>query len=540
MTTFIFGHKNPDTDSVCSAIALSYLKNQLGDKTIPKVLGNINNETKYVLDYFNIEQPSYLNDVRVRIKNVKYDKKAFINEKASIYQAFNLMRKQNITAIPLVDDNKYLTGFVTLKELARYLIADDKEYIDTSLNNIVDVLDAKEITKYDKLIKGKIMIAGMKSDDFFDKVELTKDDILIVGDRHKILDYAIDSKVKLIILPFNSTIDEDLLQRAKKNNITIIESKYSSYEIANKIYLSNYIKNINSNNNPYTVNNEDYYTDFKSMTHQVNYTNYPVINNKGMCLGLIRLTGPNDYEKQKVILVDHNNLDQSVEGIEEADILEIIDHHNLGAIGTKIPINFRSMPVGCTATMVYDMYVDNNVEIPKDIAGIMLSAIISDTLILTSPTTTKEDRKVANILANIAEVNIQDFGYQMIKAASSIKNMTTEEIIMNDFKKYNVNNRILGIGQIMTMDFDIIEPQIDKYIDRLENMAMNEYSIVVLFVTDIIKKGSYIIYNKDAESTLKEAFSLKEIEQGIFIPNMLSRKKQLLPCILSVMDSNSN
>ena len=540
MTTFIFGHKNPDTDSVCSAIALSYLKNQLGDKTVPKVLGNINNETKYVLDYFNIEQPSYLNDVRVRIKNVKYDKKAFINEKASIYQAFNLMRKQNITAIPLVDDNKYLTGFVTLKELARYLIADDKEYIDTSLNNIVDVLDAKEITKYDKLIKGKIMIAGMKSDDFFDKVELTKDDILIVGDRHKILDYAIDSKVKLIILPFNSTIDEDLLQRAKKNNITIIESKYSSYEIANKIYLSNYIKNINSNNNPYTVNNEDYYTDFKSMTHQVNYTNYPVINNKGMCLGLIRLTGPNDYEKQKVILVDHNNLDQSVEGIEEADILEIIDHHNLGAIGTKIPINFRSMPVGCTATMVYDMYVDNNVEIPKDIAGIMLSAIISDTLILTSPTTTKEDRKVANILANIAEVNIQDFGYQMIKAASSIKNMTTEEIIMNDFKKYNVNNRILGIGQIMTMDFDIIEPQIDKYIDRLENMAMNEYSIVVLFVTDIIKKGSYIIYNKDAESTLKEAFSLKEIEQGIFIPNMLSRKKQLLPCILSVMDSNSN
>ena len=540
MTTFIFGHKNPDTDSVCSAIALSYLKNQLGDKTIPKVLGNINNETKYVLDYFNIQQPSYLNDVRVRIKNVKYDKKAFINEKASIYQAFNLMRKQNITAIPLVDDNKYLTGFVTLKELARYLIADAKEYIDTSINNIVDVLDAKEITKYDKLIKGKIMIAGMKSDDFFDKVELTKDDILIVGDRYKILDYAIDSKVKLIILPFNSTIDEDLLKRAKKNNITIIESKYSSYEIANKIYLSNYIKNINSNNNPYTVNNEDYYTDFKSMTHQVNYTNYPVINNKGMCLGLIRLTGPNNYEKQKVILVDHNNLDQSVEGIEEADILEIIDHHNLGAIGTKIPINFRSMPVGCTATMVYDMYVDNNIEIPKDIAGIMLSAIISDTLILTSPTTTKEDRKIANILANIAEVNIQDFGYQMIKAASSIKNMTTEEIIMNDFKKYNVNNRILGIGQIMTMDFDIIEPQIDKYIDRLENMAMNEYSIVVLFVTDIIKKGSYIIYNKDAESTLKEAFSLKEIEQGIFIPNMLSRKKQLLPCILSVMDSNSN
>ena len=539
MTTFIFGHKNPDTDSVCSAIALSYLKNTLGDKTVPKVLGNINNETKYVLDYFHIEQPSYLNDVRVRIKNVKYDKKAFIFEKASIYQAFNTMRKKNITAIPLVDDNKLLTGFVTLKELARYLIADDKEYLDTTLSNIVEVLEANVITKYIKYVKGKILIAGMKSDDFFERVSLTREDILIVGDRYKILDYAIDSKVQLIILPFNSTIDDDLLAKAQKNNITIIESKYSSYEIANKIYLSNFIKNINSNSNPYTVNNEDYYIDFKSMTHQVNYTNYPVINNKGTCLGLIRLTGPNNYDKQKVILVDHNNLDQSVEGIEEADILEIIDHHNLGAIGTKIPINFISRPVGCTATMIYDMYKDNNIDIPQNIAGIMLSAVLSDTLILTSPTTTKEDKEVAECLAKIAQVEIEDYGYRMLKAASSIKDMSVDDIIMNDFKKYNVNNRVLGIGQIMTMDFDIIEPMIDEYVEELEKMAMGEYSIVVLYVTDIIKHGSYMIYNKDAESTLKEAFSLKEIKQGVFIPNLVSRKKQLLPSILSVMDTNN-
>ena len=539
MTTFIFGHKNPDTDSVCSAIALSYLKNTLGDKTVPKVLGNINNETKYVLDFFHIEQPSYLNDVRVRIKNVKYDKKAFIYEKASIYQAFNTMRKKNITAIPLVDDNKLLTGFVTLKELARYLIADDKEYLDTTLSNIVEVLEANVITKYIKYVKGKILIAGMKSDDFFERVSLTREDILIVGDRYKILDYAIDSKVQLIILPFNSTIDDDLLEKAKKNNITIIESKYSSYEIANKIYLSNFIKNINSNNNPYTVNNEDYYIDFKSMTHQVNYTNYPVINNKGTCLGLIRLTGPNNYDKQKVILVDHNNLDQSVEGIEEADILEIIDHHNLGAIGTKIPINFISRPVGCTATMIYDMYKDNNVDIPQNIAGIMLSAVLSDTLILTSPTTTKEDKEVAEALAKIANIEIEDYGYKMLKAASSVKDMSVDDIIMNDFKKYNVNNRVLGIGQIMTMDFDIIEPKIDDYVEHLEKMAMGEYSIVVLFVTDIIKHGSYMIYNKDAESTLKESFALKEIKQGVFIPNLVSRKKQLLPNILNIMDNNS-
>ena len=539
MTTYIFGHKNPDTDTVCSSIALSYLKNELGGKTVPKVLGNINEETKFVLNYFNIPVPNYLNDVRIRIKNIKYDKKAYINENSSINAAFKLMQKQNITAIPLIDEKKKLTGYVTLKEIARYLINGNKEMVSTTLDNIVETLDAKIIIKKDDVIAGDILIAGLQDKTIRKEVELSEKDILIVGDRYKVLEYAISCKVKLIILPLNIELDKKILTKAEQNNVNIIATALNSYQIANKIILSNYIKGINTNRNPVTVYNDDYFTDFKTMTHKINHTNYPIINNKNECLGLIRLTGPNEYEKQKVILVDHNNLAQSVDGIEEADILEIIDHHNLGAIGTTVPINFRSKPVGCTATMIYDMFVEEKVTIPKNIAGIMLSAILSDTLLLTSPTTTEDDRFVAVKLANIAKVDIDTYGTEMLKAASSIAGKSVEELIKMDFKSFVVGSKNLGIGQIMTMDFDTVKEKIDEFVNKLNEMANTNYSNVVIFVTDIIKNGSYVIYDEKSEDIIADSFGIKNIHQGVFLPKLVSRKKQILPSILNTIDTEN-
>ncbi|MDE6285001.1 MAG: putative manganese-dependent inorganic diphosphatase [Bacilli bacterium] len=537
--TYIFGHKNPDTDSVCSSIALSYLRNELGGKTVPRVLGDINNETKFVLKYFGVDAPSYLNDVKVRIKNIKFDKKAFIHEEASLDQAFKLMQKQNVTAIPLVNDKKLLTGYVTLKEIARYLINGDKEKIHTTLDNIIDTLEAKVITRFDDMITGNILVAGMKSTVFYDTISLSNEDILIVGDRHRILNYAIDSKVKLIILPLNSTIEKKLLVKARKREVTIIETAMSSFQISNRILLSNYIRNINTNTSPVTVLNDDYFSDFKQMSHKINHTNYPVINKKGECLGLIRLTGPNSYEKQKVILVDHNNLEQSVDGIEEAEILEIIDHHNLGAIGTSVPINFISRPVGCTSTMLYDMFVENKIDIPRSIAGLLLSAILSDTLLLTSPTTTEDDRFVAVKLAKLAKVDMDKYGVEMLKAASSIKNMSIEGIIKSDFKSFNVNNRHIGIGQVMTMDFDFIKENMDAFITRLNLMVEADYDFVFLFITDIIKKGSYVLFNDSAANVLKDSFGLKTVYEGVFLPKVVSRKKQMLPSIMSTLEANN-
>lgn len=538
MTTFIFGHKNPDTDSVCSSIALSYLKNEQGGKTIPKVLGNINNETKFVLNYFNIPVPSYLNDVRVRIKNIKYDKKAYIFEEESINDAFKVMQKQNLTAIPLIDDKKKLTGYVTLKEIAKYLISGNKEIVNTTMDNIIETLDAKVIVKCDDLISGDILIAGLQSKTIESTFNLSSRDILVVGDRYKVLNFAIDSKVKLIILPLNVNVDKKIIKKAEKNKVNIIASEYDSFQIANKILLSNFIKSINLNRNPVTVNNEDYYTDFRNMAHRVNHSNYPVINNKGECLGLIKLTGPNDYEKQKVILIDHNNFAQSVDGLDEADILEIIDHHNLGALGTTLPINFRSKPVGCTSTMIYDMYKEAKVTIPKDIAGLMLSAILSDTLLLTSPTTTEDDRFAAIKLASIAKLDIDKYGIEMLKAASSIEGKTVEELIKTDFKSYVVGDKLLGISQIMTMDIEAIENNKEEYIAKLNEMVSLNYTIVTIFITDIIRNGSYVLYNDAAANIIKDSFGLKSIHQGMFLPKIVSRKKQIQPNIISILEGD--
>lgn len=532
---YIFGHRNPDTDSVCSAIGLSYLKNALGLKTIPRAIGHLNNETKFVLKYFNTPEPQYLNDVKVRIKNIKYDKKAVVYENSPIFNAYNVMQEQSITAVPITNEHKKLSGFVSMKDLAKFLVDGEKNIIDTTLDNILSVLKAEIVTKSDDIIKGNTMIVGYQSSTFHEEIELKESDILIIGNRYKVLEYAIESHVKLIVLALNNVISDELINKAKINNVTIIKTPLSSFEIANMISLSNYVKIINNCINPITVFDDDYYDEFQLIAKRTKHTNYPVINHKNECLGLISLNWSNDYEKQKVILVDHNNFEQSVEGIEESDIIEIIDHHNLGAINTSLPINFRSMPVGCTATMIYEMYNEKRIKIPESIAGLLLSAIISDTLLFTSPTTTSMDVLTSESLAKIANVDLNKYGIEMLKAASSVKDLTIHQQIYQDYKSYTVGNMHIGISQLVTLDFDEINKQIDKYVTELDEINASAPGVNVIFITDIIKKGSYVIYNTKSKDIIMDSFNLNNIEEGTFIPNIMSRKKQILPAIMEAM-----
>lgn len=535
MQTYIFGHRNPDTDTVCSSIALSYLLNETGKNTVPKVLGHLNNETKFVMDYFKVKEPDYLNDTKVRIKDIKYNKKAIVNENSSIFDTFYHMQKEGVTAVPLIDEAKKLTGFVTLKEIAKFLVSGDKEKVDTSYDNILRCVEGEALLRFDEQIKGNAMVASFQSKTFHEEVTLSSKDILIVGDRYKILDYAIESKVKLIVLTGNHALINKLLKKALKNKVNVIVSKYNSLDTAHRVILSNRIKSININSKPITINNKDYRTDFIALANKEGHTNYPVVNNKNECLGLLKVTNADNYSKQKVILVDHNSLAQSVIGIEEAEIIEIIDHHNLGAIGTTVPINFRSMPVGCTCTILYNMFVERKVLIPKHIAGLMLSAILSDTLIFKSPTTTEEDIFAASKLAKIAKVNIDEYGYLMFKAASSIKGISVHDLINQDFKTYSVGNNVIGISQVMTMDFNDIEENMDEYIAKLDELSDGNYLCCVLFITDVYKNGSYVIYNSSAKDLITDAFDLKETYEGVYIADLVSRKKQMLPALLEVI-----
>ena len=536
MPTFIFGHRNPDADSVCASIALSYLMNEDGANTVPKVLSHIDKQTRYILDFFKVKEPDYLNDTKVKIKDIKYNKKAYINENESIFNTFNFMQKQNITALPLVDDNKELKGFITLKEIAKYLIGGNKNYVDTTYEHILESINGIGLLEFDSDIKGNVMVASYQAKTLQEEIKLTSDDILIVGDRYKVLEYAINSKIKLIVLTGNHELPSKLLKKAQANKVNVILSKDTSLETVNKVILSNQIKSINPNLKPVTINHKAYRTDFISMATKEGYANYPVVNSKNECLGLIKVTDTDAYLKQQVIMVDHNSLSQSAVGIEEAEIVEIIDHHNLSGLGISVPINFRSRPVGSTCTIIYSMFQEKNIDIPYEIGGLMLSAILSDTLVLKSPTTTEEDIIVANKLAKLTKIDINDFGYELIRVASSIKGLTVNEVVNQDFKSYSVGNHVLGIAQIMTMDFNEIEPKMEEYVAKLNELQMGNFMCVVLFITDVYKNGSYVIYNTNSEDIIKDAFDLKEIKEGLYIPNLVSRKIQMLPALLEVME----
>ena len=458
---YVFGHKKPDTDTVCASIAMSYLLNYRNHsfEAVPKILGSINNETKFVLDRFNIKVPKYLNDVKVQIRDVNYKKNLYVDKYDSIKTAYDLMTNNQSSGIPIVDskDNNKLVGLITLKELAKELIDGDRRQLHTSYDNILKVLNAEEVLRFDDEIVGNILAATFRSTTFLSDVELHNDTILVVGDRHSILEYAVESGVKLIILIGNSEIKQVHLDKAKMNKVNIIRTEMGSFDVSNLLTLCNYAININASFEPVIVKDSDFLTDFEDMRSKLAYSNYPVVGKDGSCLGLIRITDVNEKRRKKVVLVDHNEKTQSVDGLEEADIVEIIDHHRLGTISTSSPINFRNMSVGSTCTIIFGLFKQQNIKIPDEIAGLLLSAILSDTLLLKSPTTTRIDAEAVNSLANQLNINYEKYGLEMFKAGSSLKGKTFEEIIYQDFKQFTAEDVNIGIGQVFTTNYEEIK-----------------------------------------------------------------------------------
>ena len=534
--TLIFGHKKPDTDSVMSAIALSYLKNKLGESTEPRILGNINKETKYGLEFFNIKTPKYLNDVKLQLKDIKYHKGFFIKSKKSIYDAYQLMLKEELTGIPVCDDDYTIMGLVTLKDLSHNLINENVEDLYTSYDNLVHVLKGETISHCSDEIIGKLFVVAYRSTTFLSNVKLNNNNILIVGDRHSVIEYAVNSGVKLIILSNDSYIKDEHVEIAKQNGVNIIRTPYDTYRVSRLVSLANYIKTMIRINNPTTFQETDFITDITEINNNQKHTNYPVLDKKNRCLGLLKITDLAEKNKKKVILVDHNEKLQSVEGLEEAEILEIFDHHALGSITTNNPINYRNMVVGSTCTIIYTLFKEAKIDIPREIAGAMLSGILSDTLILKSPTTTKKDIEAVMRLSEIAYVDYQTYGMNLFKSGTSLEGMSKEDVLYNDYKLYTVNDKNFAIGQFFTINFNEIENELDEYIDVLNKVAeRNNFALVALYVTDIIKNGSYIIYNKKSENIINLAYQ-KEIQEGAFIEGCLSRKKHVVPVIMQVIE----
>ena len=533
---YIFGHQKPDTDAVTSAITLSYLKNKLGFNTEPRILGEINDETKYVLNYFHVKTPKILDDVKLQIKDLNYHKNFFINQKSSIKDAYEYMTDKGITGTPIVDDNQKFVGLITVKNIVKHLISDNYSFLETSYDNIINTLDGEELLRFDDEIVGELLVAAYRSTTILNNIELNRNNILIVGDRHSVIEYAVESGVKLIIIAGNGELKPEHLEIAKKNGVNIIRTGLDTFHTAKLIGLCNYIKTIIPSDRPYTFDENYYYDDFVVKTNKLKHNNYPVIGKNGICKGLIRITEINEKRRKKVILVDHNESSQSVEGLEEAEIIEVVDHHNVGDISTNNPINFRIMTVGSTNTIVYHLYQENNIEIPNSMAGLMLSGILSDTLAFTSPTTTQLDKEVVSRLASRLDIDYHKYVLDMFKAGTSLESKTIEEVVTSDIKSYQVDDEKIAVSQIFTLNYEEILNNQNEYLNYIEKMAVDrEYRLVIVLVTDIIKNGSYIFYTRKDQELMETAFNNDNLTEGTYLDGCVSRKKQIVPQVMEVI-----
>ncbi|MFA9424297.1 MAG: putative manganese-dependent inorganic diphosphatase [Sedimentibacter sp.] len=532
----IFGHKIPDTDSVCSAIALSQLKNIINEPSKPYILGNINKETEFVLNYFNVKVPEKLNNVKIQIKDLDFERiKPFIKSQ-SVHFAYFYMNENKLRTLPIVDKEGYLSGIVTMKDIAMSLINTDQKHLHTSYDNIIETLIGRSILKYDEIVDGDVIVASFEENTLRKSDIINKNSIVIVGDRYDVIKYSIELGVTLIIVTGDLEVPSDLVNLARENKVSIISTAYQTYYTAKNISLSKYVENIMKSHDIMLFSEEDYLNDCKEDIEQSRHSKFPIISKNKKYLGLLSRNHLINPQRKKVILVDHNELNQSAEGLEESEILEVIDHHKIGDIKTAIPISFRNNPVGSSNTIIYQMYKENNVEINKEIAGLMLSGIISDTLLFKSPTTTPKDKNAVEDLLKIVNLDLHKYAMEMFKAGTSLEGKSMEEILFQDFKKFNLEYKNVGISQVFTLDINQIMLRKEEFIKLIDDMTLGkEYFLIIMAVTDIVKEGSYVFYTSSKERLVRGIFEEEEVFQGIYVDKCVSRKKQIVPQIINAL-----
>lgn len=535
MSIYVIGHKNPDTDSITSAITYSNLKKKLGYNTKPYRLGEMNLESKFVLDYFAVEPIQAIDNVKIQLQDLAFDKIKALTSDVSIRYTYNYMSENRVRTQPIVNESNELIGIVTMRDIAMSLISGNYYKINTSLENVSRDLEAEVLNEGDISIDGNILIMAYHYDTIKKQEEVDQDSIVIVGDRYDIIELCIKEQVKLIIITGNVKIPEHLTNLAKIYGVSMVRTQFDSYTTAKYINQVNFLSSIMITT-PITFNAKDYLEDFKEEIQNQPHSNYPIIDDDHKYLGMVNRRHILNPGKKKVILVDHNEYRQSAEGLNEAEILEIVDHHKLGDISTTLPITFRNSPVGSTNTIVYQMYQEQGIVIEPKIAGLMIAGILSDTLLLKSPTTTTMDREAIKGLEKIIDIDINDFAMEMFKEGTSLTGQSTEEIFHKDFKEFHLYGEKVGIAQVFTLDIEDVFNRKEEFIEYIKDIFNSkEHYLTLLLVTDILNEGSYLLFEAQNKQLLSIAFD-RRIEEGDYVENLVSRKKQVLPKIMKAIN----
>ncbi len=533
---YITGHKNPDTDSICSAIAYAELKRRHAMDALPVRIGDINRETEFVLKYFGVDVPEYKETVRTQVSDLNMDIINPVSEDISIKAAWSIMQKNNIKVLPVADINSKLLGIITLSDItSSYLDALENNILsasNTPLRNITDTLNARLICGNEDEFRaaGKVVIAAMIPEDMEPFVE--KGDIVIIGNRKDSQLKAISIGVSCLILTCGGQIDQEVLDYAQETGCIVLETYYDTFTTARLINQSIPVSYIMTRKQLVLFNIHDYIDNIKEKMLKTRYRSYPVVDDEGRIKGFISRYHLISQRRKKIILVDHNEKAQTIDGIEQADILEIIDHHRIGDIQTSYPIYFKNDAVGSTSTLIANMYFENGLNPSKKIAGILCAAIISDTMKFKSPTSTYADELAAQKLAKIADINIEEFSTALFKASASLEGMSPQTILDYDFKDFILNKYKIGVGQINSSDSEAFRKVKDSLLRHMKTVQENKgYSLILLMVTDIINEGSEILYAGDNAGLVEKAFNIKNGESSAFLGGVVSRKKQVIPML---------
>ena len=546
---FVIGHKNPDTDSICSAIAYADIKNRTSQKVkyIPKHAGQINEETEYVLNRFGMQPPGYLSNIGTQIKDMDIRMSPEADKSMSLKNAWDLMMEKSIVSLPIRDREGQLEGLITIGDIAKTYMDTTDSYLlsraKTQYRRIAETIAGTVVegNEHGYFTKGKVLV-GTANPEML-KAYIEPDDLIIMGDREEDHLQAIAQNVSCIIVGMGIEVSEKVIKLAHEREIVIIMSPYDTFTIARLINQSIPVRYIMKTDNLVTFNTEDFTDDIQNEMIKHRHRAFPVINKKGKCIGTISRRNFLDMHRKKVALVDHNEKDQAVDNIDKAEIVEIIDHHKLGSLETMVPISFRNQPVGCTATILYEMYGEQKLEISPSIAGLLCAAIISDTLMFRSPTCTLSDKMAAGALALIAGINIEQFAKEMFKAGSNLKDKSPEEIFYQDYKKFIAEDEInFGVGQISSMDSD----ELAEIKERLVPFMVSEcgrhgVTRVFFMLTNIIEESTELLYyGEGSEEMARIAFNM-EPKDGVFdLKGVVSRKKQLIPALMEAAQAGQN
>lgn len=539
---FVSGHKNPDSDSICSAIAYADYLFRIGRyNAVPVRLGEINKETEYILKRFHTEIPVLLKTVKQTVEDLEYDKVTVFSKELTLKTAWSLMKQQNLKSAPVLDDHSQLLGLLSTSNIIEgYMDQWDSLILkeaNTPIENVIDTLDASilYLDKQLKTIKGEIHIAAMTGEEASKRVH--ENDVVIVGgDRDEAIERLMNKKISLVILTGSLTISKELLQQCMEAHISVISTPFNTFMASQQIIQAVPVEYVMQKGGLTTFSTDDTVDYVKEVMSETRYRSYPVIDFMGRVVGSISRYQVLNGMKKKVIQVDHNERSQAIDGIEEAEILEIIDHHRVADIQTIGPVLFRAEPVGCTATIVAKCYKEAGIDIPQDMAGLMLGAIISDTLLFKSPTCTPTDTKMAKELAKIAGVDIQEFGMSMFKAGTSLVGKTVEEIFNQDYKKFTFGDLSAGVAQVNTMDIEGFAPYKKDMLDYMDQVAKdNHMEFTMLLLTDVINATSEVLVAGPRKDYVETAFHVELVDQQASLPGVISRKKQVVPVITEVL-----